>query len=70
MKNAFLPLLIITAGAAVPAAAQQINGATVSVASQSVEGEFLEEFDATSFAAGLDFGITHNDSFCGACESG
>ncbi|MEO0904382.1 MAG: hypothetical protein AAFX89_06375 [Pseudomonadota bacterium] len=69
MKNAFLPLLIITAGAAVPATAQQINGASVSVASQSVEGEFIGDFDATSFAAGLDFGITPTFAIGGAIES-
>ncbi len=38
--------------------AQQVNGATVSGAFQSVESDFIGDFDVTSFAVSLDFAIT------------
>jgi hypothetical protein len=49
--------------------AQQINGATVSAAYQNIEGDFTGDFDLTSVAAGIDFGITPTIAIGGSLES-
>ncbi|PJI91819.1 hypothetical protein BC777_0659 [Yoonia maricola] len=69
MKTQLLAIAALSAAAATPATAQQINGATISAAFQSIEGDFTGDFDATSFAAGLDFGITPSFAIGGSIEN-
>lgn len=69
MKAHILSIFAASVIAASPAAAQQVNGATVSVAYQSIEGDFTGDFDLTSFAAGLDFGITPTIAVGASIES-
>jgi hypothetical protein len=69
MKNVKITAALLVLASAVPAAAQQINGATVSGAFQSVEGDFTGDADITSFTAGLDYGITPQFAIGGSIES-
>ncbi len=69
MKTQIIAVLAVSSVMASPAVAQQLNGATASLAYQSIEGDLLTDFDATSFAGGLDFGITPEIAVGGSIES-
>ena len=69
MKTLVFAIFAASTIAASPASAQQINGATVSAAYQSIEGDFTGDFDLASFAAGLDFGITPAFAIGGSIEN-
>ncbi len=69
MKTQILAIFAASTIAATPAVAQQINGATISGAFQSIEGDFTGDFDVTSIAAGLDFGITPTFAIGGSIET-